>query len=90
MKNLILALPLLLGSGCGTLRSIAEVPVAVVDDVEEGVDVLTPGEQAVADGVGQAAGTTATVLTGGNVAIGGTVAVLATGLTAWFLKRRKK
>lgn len=89
MKHFILALPLLLGSGCGTLRSIAEVPVAVVGDVEDGVDVLTPDDEAAANQAGQVAGTGVTLLTG-NAALGAGAGALVTGIAAWFLRRRKK
>lgn len=95
MRNFILALPLLfLAPSCETVKAVLGVPVAVVEDVGDGVtataDALTPGEQAAAEQAGQVAGGAATVLTGGNVAVGGTVAVVVTGLATWFFKRRKK
>ena len=96
MKNLILALPLILAPSCRFVEAVAAVPGAAVNDVG---DVLTADEptvapvatadQATAERAGGTVGTIVTLGTG-NPALGagvGAVVALGVGL---FLKRRKQ
>lgn len=88
MKNLLLAIPLLLATpACRVLDEIADVPAAVVGDVG---DAVTTDEavQAQAEATGSTVGTIVTLGTG-NPAIGaGAAALVTAGIL--FLKRRKK
>lgn len=87
MKNFILALPLLLGSGCGALSgAYGDAKDLVTNDAPANV---TPAEQATADAAGGTVGTIVTLGTG-NPAIGTGVGALVTGAIVFFMKRRKK
>lgn len=96
MKNLILALPLLfVAPSCETAKAVLGVPVAVVDDVESGVDAVVPGQEAdagtppAAEAAGSTVGTIVTLGTG-NPAVGAGAGALVTVLVGLFLKRKKK
>lgn len=90
MKRLILAATLSIPlASCHTLKEVLDVPTAVVSDVGGAVDVVTPGDSAVAETAGQVAATGTTVLTG-NPALGAAAGALVTGLAAFFISKRRK
>ena len=90
MKNLILALPLLLATpSCRVVDELLDVPAAAVGDVGTVLQTDEETDQAAADQAGSTVGTIVTLGTG-NPALGaGVGAVVALGV-GFFLKRRKQ
>ena len=90
MKNLILALPLLLVTpSCETVEAVMGIPGAAIEDVKDVTGSDAPADDAAASQAGSTVGTIVTLGTG-NPALGagvGAVVALGVGL---FLKRRKQ
>lgn len=90
MKNLILALPLLFVTpSCETVGALLDVPSAIVEDGKDAVDLITPGEKAIAATAGQAAGSATTVATG-SPALGAAIGAAVTAAAAWLFSKRRK
>lgn len=74
MKKLIVCLPLLLTPGCASTHP----------------NDMTPEERAFVEQVETAVGPAATILTGGNAILGGSLATVAASVGLWFKRRKKK